>query len=154
LSDKQLAALVDAAISVLQESGDASQADDSPISQLPPSAMTKQLAQLLDTHGAPNAQEAAARISKDKTVAREVSLLMLKQIATEPELAAKVEAIYRQGEKMLFIDGGLIMAAAFLILALKVKKIDLSKGKLEFDKLSDKVVASVFGFLSGGGGGG
>ena len=145
MSDQALAALVESAIFVLNQS-DAPGAP-SP-AEMPTGPMTKALEQLLSERGFETS--AAGRVVKQSELSRPVAVALLNAIAVEPALAQEVARVWRERGGMLVVGTGVILAAALMFLVLKLKKVKVNKKDgvvIDFNKLSDKALTSVFKFL-------
>lgn len=144
LSDSQLAALVDAAIFVLDAGGgDGAGA----VRHMPASVLTKALAASFDERGLD--AKAAERIVRQPQLSRPVATLLLQQLASEPAIAAEIEHAWRQRGGMLFVGTASILAAALLLLVVKLKKFKADRAgvTVEFDKLSTGALGAVFKFI-------
>jgi hypothetical protein len=144
LSDAQLSALVDAAIFVLGEGGDV---DAAAARQMPARPLAKELAASLGQRGLDSA--AAERIVGEGQMSRPIAILLLQQLASEPEIAAEIERTWRQRGGMLFVGTASILAAALLLLVVKVKKFKADKSgvTVDFDKVSTGALGAVFKFV-------
>jgi hypothetical protein len=142
LSDQQLATLVESAIFVLKQSD----APDAPSpTEMPAGPMTKALEQLLGECGADTS--AASRVVKQSELSRPVAIALLSAIGSEPALAQKVERAWRDRGGLLVVGTGVILAAALLLLVLKVRNIKAPGVEVDFDKLSTAALSKVFRFL-------
>ena len=65
--------------------------------------------------------------------------------------AAEVEAAYRDRQNLLTVGIDIILAAALLVLVLKVKRVKVGKEGTDvgFSKLSDGALKSVLAFVTG-----
>ena len=145
LSDAQLAALVDAAIFVLEGSGEGGGAVA--VGQMPASVLTKALAASIDERGLDG--KAAEMIVRQPQLSRPVATLLLQQLASEPAIAAEIEQAWRERGGMLFVGAASILAAALLLLVLKLKKVEFGKGQFiaDFRDLSNGALGTVFKFI-------
>lgn len=144
LPDQEIAALVEAARSVLQWSAEEEGIEVD--SELPASARTSLLQAELAERGIDNSASAAEGIVEQED-SREIGIALLQQIAREPALALRVEEVYRERKRLLVVGAGVIAAAALLILVLKLKKVKIGNSEIDFETLSDGALKSVFGFL-------
>ena len=145
LGDAQFAALVDAAIFVLEGGGEGSGAVA--VGQMPASVLTKALASSLDERGLDG--KTAERIVRQPQLSRPVATLLLQHLASEPVIAAEIDQAWRQRGGMLFVGTATILAAALLLLVVKLKKFKADKSgvTIEFDKLSNGALGAVFKFI-------
>ncbi|MEP7299997.1 MAG: hypothetical protein ABI699_00590 [Caldimonas sp.] len=145
LTDPQFAALVDAAIFVLEGGGEGG--GPVAVGQMPASVLTQALAASFDERGFDG--KAAERIVRQPQLSRPVATLLLQQLAGEPAIAAAIEQAWRQRGGMLFVGTASILAAALLLLVVKLKKFKADKTgvTVEFDKLSNGALGAVFKFI-------
>ena len=127
LPDDQLRVLTEAAISVLVPESEAGQPGPA---QLPPRALAGELRDALEGSGLP--ESTVDRVT-DGAVSRQVALAVLAPIAAQPELAEEVERAYHARRNMMVVDGGVLMGAALLLVAMKIKKISIGKQGVELD---------------------
>lgn len=145
LSDVDIAALTQAAIHVLQIGSD----DESlrEIEAMPTrplqGTLQDELAARAITNGA-----VAERIVTDRAIARPVAIRLLETIAQDPAIAGEVEAAYQKRRKLLTVGVDLILAAALMVVVLKIKRVRIGKADVQFGMLSDKVVEKVLSFVN------
>src|SRR5688572_20597701 len=99
MPDRALAALVDCAIFVLGQAGEAG-AQAVP-AQMPPGALIHALEQSLSERGLDT--KAAVRVVRQTELSRPVAILLLEQISTEPALVEEIERVWRERSGMLFV---------------------------------------------------
>lgn len=147
LSDGDLAAVVESTIFVLKQGVEGG--DPSP-TEMPPGPMVQALEQLLAERGLDTG--AAGRIVKQPTLSRPVAIALLQEIGREPTLAQEIENVWRERRGMLVVEPASILAAALLLLVLKVKKVKVSKKEgvtVDFTKISTGALGKVFEFAGG-----
>lgn len=146
-TDAQLGILVESAIFVLKQS--AEQAGPAP-QEIPPGPMVQALEDLMGERGVEDTA-AAGRIVQQPDLSRPVAILILKEIASVPELADEIETVWRERSDMLVVEPATIFAAALLLLVLKLKKVEVSKKKgvtVEFDKVSEGALGKILSFVT------
>jgi hypothetical protein len=146
LPDAELAALAQAAVSVLQWNAEG---DIEDVEDMPPGALERELEDELAGHGVEDSGEAARKVVRDEEMARPVAVALLWQIAEQPELRARVDEVYRKRKDMLVVGTGVILAGAFLLLAMKLKKVKIGKegAEVEFEPIKEGALARVLAFL-------
>jgi hypothetical protein len=126
LPDDKLQILTEAAISVLSPDDEATQP-----AQLPPRVLAAELRDALADTGLP--ESTVDSVTGDPAFSRQVALAILAPIGEQPELAAEVERAYDARRNMMVIDGGLVLGAALLLVAMKIKKVSIGKQGFELD---------------------
>ena len=146
LSDVEIAALTQAAIHVLQVGS----SDDSvrDIEAMPTRPLLGTLEEELAARSVTD-REIANRIVGDKTLSRPIAIRLLTTIADDPAIAAEVETAYQKRQKLLTVGVDIILAAALLVLVLKVKRVRVGKTGVDVElwKLSDSAIKSVLTFV-------
>ncbi|MDO8654152.1 MAG: hypothetical protein Q7R66_18425 [Undibacterium sp.] len=145
LTDPELATLVESTIFVLKRSDESASAT---AAEMPASAMTKALEKSLSERGMD--ASVADSIVKQAKLSRPIAIILLQEIAAVPALAHEIEGVWRERNGMLVVGAGVILAAALMILVLKLKKIKVNKEsgvEVDLDKLSTGALGSVFKFL-------
>lgn len=147
LSDQQLSTLVESALFVLEQGGEAE--EPSP-AVMPPGPMIEALRGLLRERGADAGS--AERIVRETELSRPVAILILKEIAQEPELAGEIERAWNERAGMMVVGAGVILAAALLVLVLKLKRVKVAGAKevdIQFDRLSEGALGKILSFVGG-----
>lgn len=146
MSDPALAALVDCAIFVLGQADEAGTATAP--AQMPPGALIHALEQSLNERGLDT--KAAVRVVRQSELSRPVAILLLKEISTEPALVEEIERVWRERSAMLFVGTATVLAAALLLLVVKLKKLKINRNdgvQIDFDKVSTGALGAVFKFI-------
>src|SRR5262249_8897174 len=94
LSDQDLSTLVAAAADVLAEGGDDPTAQET--IEMPPGPAARELQSELTAAGLDVDEAAADGLVSDDAVSREVALVTLRELAKQPELAAEIEAAWKE----------------------------------------------------------
>ncbi len=146
LPDEKLRMLVASLLSVLQDSTE-QDSDDSmeDVATIPPGPLRRQLKEALAENGVAASDSQINQIMESRPFA----ILLLQQIAQQPDLACEVEQAYKERQRMLVVDGGIILAGAVLVLVIKLKRIRANKKgvDVEFSDLKADVLAQVRAFL-------
>lgn len=130
LDDAELTMLVEAAASVIADHTD--EAGARTYLEMPPRPAGQILKSTLADAGVAVDEEAAAELVRDQKAARQLTVRVLRSLAQQPILAAEIEAAYRDRQRMLVIDAGLISAAALLLLVLKLKRVKIGGVDVSF----------------------
>jgi hypothetical protein len=115
---------------------------------MPPSALIHALEQSLGERGLD--PTAATRVVREAELSRPVAILLLEEISTEPALAAEIERVWRERGGMLFVGTATVLAAALLLLVVKLRKVKVNRAEgveIDFDKLSNGALGAVFKFI-------
>jgi hypothetical protein len=138
-TDDELRLLVKAASTVLLDNADRTEELDPGLLEMGTRSAARELSSALKERGADVPVEDIHRLLSDEATARTASLAALDAIRTHPALAERVAEEYdNQRNKMLGVE--ILLAAALLVVAVKVKRIVLSKGvMIEFYKSADAV---------------
>lgn len=147
LSDQELSVLVESALFVLEQGGDSQ--GPSPAT-MPPGPTVQALRGLLRERGMD--ESAAERIVGEAALSRPLAILILGEIAKQPELAREIEEAWRKRKGMMAIGAGVILAAALLVLVLKLKRVKVAGSKevdVQFDKVSEGALGRILKFLGG-----
>jgi hypothetical protein len=149
LSDAELRALVEAALSVLRdEAGTSVDFDPS----MPPRRLRTDLRQNLEAEGLAPDDATLERLVADDETSREVATALLESIAEQPALQQEVERVYEERRGMMLLDGGVLLGSALLLLVMKLKHLKVERGKLDvgFYEASDTAIARVARIVRGG----
>jgi hypothetical protein len=146
LSDVEIAALTQAAIHVLQVGSNDDSVRD--IEAMPTRPLLGTLEEELAARSVTD-RDIANRIVGDKTLSRPIAIRLLTTIANDPAIAAEVETAYQKRQKLLTVGVDIILAAALLLLVLKVKRVRVGKTGVDVElwKLSDNAIKSVLTFV-------
>lgn len=144
LPSEEIIRLVEMTVTVLQPGWD--EARD--INKMPPGPLTRMLKETLAERQVQVSDDQLKLLIDENETSLNISRELLREIATVPDLAAEVEKAYYVQKRMMVIEPvSWLLAGAVLVLAIKVKEIDLEKGKVKFHKLSDKTIDSLCGLL-------
>lgn len=130
LDDAELAMLVEAATSVIAEHTD--EAGAKTYLEMPLRPASQVLKSTLADAGVAVDEEATAELVRNQKATRQLTVRVLRSLAQQPILAAEIETAYRDRQKMLVIDAGLISAAALLLLVLKLKRVKIGGVDVSF----------------------
>ncbi|MGQ0569516.1 MAG: hypothetical protein ACT4P5_08315 [Armatimonadota bacterium] len=131
LTDHELNALVAAAVSVISEGAEDPTALE--LAGLPLGPASREIQALLGEAGLEIDQVTAERIIREEGISRPLAISLLKEISNQPTLAAEIEAAYRQRQKLMIVDAGLVAAGALLLLVLKLKRVRVGKDAAEVE---------------------
>jgi len=145
LSDQDLSTLVAAAADVLAEGGDDPTAQET--IEMPPGPAARELQSELTAAGLDVDEAAADGLVSDDAVSREVALVTLRELAKQPELAAEIEAAWKERSGMMVIDGGVLIGAALLLLVMKLKRVKVKDVEVEFYEAKSDIVNAVRGLV-------
>lgn len=132
--------LVEAASAVLQSGWEGAEN----LNKMPSIPLTNILQETLAQEGVKVDGAQIKMLISDNEVSLSLCRKLLTEIARFPELAHEVENAYYARQKMMVIEPvSWLLAGAILVLAIKVREIDLKKGRVKFDKLSDKAIEAL-----------
>jgi len=123
LPDNKLRLLVASVVSVLQDSADQDDASMEGVAAMPPGPLSRELQTVLAENGVAVSESQASQIMESRPFA----LLLLQQVAQQHDLAREVEHACQERQRMLVVDGGIILAGAVLLLVIKLKRIQANK---------------------------
>jgi hypothetical protein len=162
-SGDELRVLVSAAVQVLSEYDSSNAPDEQVVSDISPMAVSRRLITLLQNDKAnPVGPEISGDINvadvreilEDQDLAADVCLKILGEIRSYPELAEQITEVYQNKEKKMAIPPAVLLAGALTILALRIKIVQVGKGKvkIEFFKSGSVVKEFIIKMLKGFGG--
>jgi hypothetical protein len=151
MSELDLGKLTEAAIGVLAAAGDDPQLAD--VQSMPAGVLKEQITGAAEGLGFP--AERAARLSDLATRAEsasDVARTVLAELTRDEALAAEVAESNRRRQDLMVIDPLTISAAALLLLALRIRRVRVSKKDgvdVQLDPLKADIVEAVLGFFHG-----
>ena len=149
MSELDLGKLTEAAIGVLAAAGDDSQLAD--VQSMPVGVLKEQIAGAAEALGFPI--ERAVKLSDLATStksASDVARTVLAELNRDEALAAELAESNRRRQDLMVIDPFTISAAALLLLALRIRRVRLSKKDgvdVQLDPLKADIVQAVLGFF-------
>ncbi len=141
LSAQEIIRLVEAAVYVLKPASETPE----DLSKMPSAPLTSILYETLANKGVNVDKADIPLLISEGEVSLALCKELLGQIAENfPELAFEVEKTYHVRQKMMGIEPvSWLLAGAILVLAIKVKEIDLNKKRIKFHDLSDNAIRAV-----------
>lgn len=149
LPAQEIMGIVEVAVVVLQAGWEGAEN----LNKTPPKSLTDILQDSLAQNGVKTDDAQIKMLITDNEMSLALSRKLLGEIACFPELAHEVENVYHTRQKMMGIEPvSCLIAGALLVLAIKVKEIDVKGGKIKFYNLSDKAVEALCKLLGVAGG--
>jgi hypothetical protein len=149
LTDAEYQALAESALSVLRE-----EAGDRPLvgAELPASQLRQQLTAELAAEDIAADDHAIDEIVTGEPLSRQVSLAIIGHLGEDTALRDDIEKVYQARRQMMVLDGGVLTGAALLLLATKLKRARVQKGKLDvqFYKANSAALDQIKRIIGGG----
>jgi hypothetical protein len=92
---------------------------------------------------------AVHRVVTDEVAARAMALHVIGLVRQSPELSALVEQRYDRAEQTMFVPELMMLSAALVILAMRVKRMKIGRAEVSFYAAGDEVKAFVGGLVKG-----
>jgi hypothetical protein len=143
LDDRQLGLLVQAAAAVLAGAGDGD--DLRQATELPAGALAADLGGALAEQGVAADEGAVRRLVEAGERDRQLGIALLRQVCAVPALRAEVDAAYAARQRMMVVDPGTVLAAAVLLLVLKLRRVKVGREGVEVTL--DPVRQGMLGFV-------
>lgn len=124
LSDGELRTLVAVTARVLMEADDARANLPPDLLNISTQSASRELAALLDQ---PDQVQIIRNVLEDEDLSKELSLAVLDEVRKNPELAAMVAEAYEEQAQKMVVTELLLLTGAVVILAIKLKAIQVSK---------------------------
>lgn len=144
LSDRELGMLTESAAAVIADA-----AGDDPdvreLRELPPSALTPDLADELSQAGVIVDEQALDRLCEDIQASRTLAIAFLEQACTIPALRTEIDAAYAARRRLLVADPATIVSVALLVLVLKLRRVKLGRDGLDvtFDPVRGTITSII-----------
>jgi hypothetical protein len=147
LTIEELSTLVVAAAEVLMEAGETSEPVPDDLLEMSPGSLSGMIAESMPA-GGPDRDE-IARLLSNLDASQRLATGTLQTILESPDLRDAIGRRYEELERRMFVTESLLLSAALVVLAMRIRKVRIGRFNLDFYKSGEEVKVLVKGLTQG-----
>jgi len=143
LDDLDLRMLLEAAASVLTDTGDGG--DVEPVSELAPGVVAADLSGALAAEGVQADTAALRELIETASADRRLALAFVHEVCALPQLRDEIDAAYEARRRMMVVEPATLLAASLLLLVIKLRRVRVGRAGVEIrlDPIKAEMVTAV-----------